>query len=224
MVNRPHVIFVHEAVFLTDEQRAAADAPANPADRIDVDAAFAEDEFDPFEMNSEQFFGAISDDVQVPVNTMLRERRLTYFPYRTNAERAIIASGFLEDNERHLLFRLYVPSGRLYAQEAEALLGLFREWLVEKGHNRVRQEGYSTAAGQVFEFFSAEAQAEGGLRRYFKDFSSFLEVSVSSTEAAIAQLIGDGCRSLRPKSSCRGSRPEHAASASTSCNAGRSGC
>ena len=35
---------------------ATADEPSSPAERIDVDAAFAQDEFDPFEMTSEQFF------------------------------------------------------------------------------------------------------------------------------------------------------------------------
>lgn len=194
LADRPHVILVHEAVFLTDEQRAATDGPPDTASSIDTTPAPEDqDEHDDFfGMTKEEFFGSISDDVRASVNTMLRERQLNVFPYRTNVERSIIASGFLEDNERHLLFRLYVPSGRLYAQEAEALLGLFREWLGQTGRSRVRQEGYSTAAGQVFEFFSAEGQPEGGLSRYFEDFSSFLGDCVATPEAAIAQLSANG--------------------------------
>ena len=150
------------------------------------------DESDSFLFNRNEFFGTTSDDVRKHVNTMLRDRQLNVFPYRTNVERSIILSGFLEDNERNLLFRFYVPSGRLYAQEAEGLLGLFREWLGQTGHSSVRQEGYSTAAGQVFEFFSGEGQPEGGLSRYFQDFSSFLTDCVEMPEAAIAQLLANG--------------------------------
>lgn len=193
LVDRSHVVLVHEAVFLTDDQRAANDVPpVERAMKIDVYHALSDEERAFLESISEDPFKSISDATRERVNTMLRDRQLNVFPYRTNVERSIIASGFLEDNERHLLFRFYVPSGRLYAQEAEALLGLFREWLGQTGHHRVRQEGYSTAAGQVFEFFSGDGQPKGGLSRYFEDFSSFLGDCVAMPAAAIAQLIANG--------------------------------
>lgn len=191
LIGRPHVIFVHEAVFLTDEQRAAAEGEhVDRANFVDVNPRFTDDDY--FGMPKEEFFGTIPDQVRQQVNAMLRERELEVVPYRANVERSIIASGFLEDNERHLLFRLYVPSGRLYAQEAETLLGMFREWLGQTGRSGIRQEGYNTAAGQVFEFFSAEGEPEGGLTRYFEDFSSFLESCLSSPEAAAWQLTVSG--------------------------------
>lgn len=99
---------------------------------------------------------------------------------------------FLEDHERHLLFRSYVPSGRLCAREAEALLGLFRDWLGQTGHSAIRQEGYSTNAGQVFECFSAEGQPVGGMARYFQDSSGFLDTYVSQPDAAISRLTVTG--------------------------------
>lgn len=193
LADRSHVVLIHEAVFLTDEQRAANGVP--PVERvmeIDVTHGLSGEDRAIFESNSDDPFRVISDATRERVNAMLRDRQLNVFPYRTNVERSIIASGFLEDNERHLLFRFYVPSGRLYAQEAEALLGLFREWLGQTGHSRIRQEGYSTAAGQVFEFFSGDGQPGGGLTRYFEDFSSFLGDCVAMPAAAIAQLIANG--------------------------------
>jgi hypothetical protein len=193
LADRSHVVLIHEAVFLTDEQRAANDGP-EVARETDVPPTLIDKGHEFLEFVPEDSFGAISEATRDRVNTMLRDRQLNVFPYRTNVERSIIASGFLEDNERHLLFRFYVPSGRLYAQEAEALLGLFREWLGQTGHNRVRQEGYSTAAGQVFEFFSGEGQPKGGLSRYFEDFSSFLGDCVAMPTAAIAQLIASGVK------------------------------
>lgn len=193
LMERPHIILVHEAVFLTHEQRGATEGP--PADSTQtVDASAVSDDADNgfFGMTTDEFFGSISNDVRSLVNTMLRDRQLNVMPYRTNVERSVIVGGFLEDNERNLLFRLYVPRGRLYAQEAEALLGLFREWLGQTGRSRVRQEGYTTTAGQVFEFFSVEGMPEGGLVRYFDDFSSFLLDCVEAPEGAISQLIRDG--------------------------------
>lgn len=191
LVGRPHVIFVHEAVFLTDEQRATAEsAHVDRAHLVDANPQFTEDDY--FGMTKDELFGSISNEVRQHVNTMLRDRELDVFPYRTNVERSIMASGFLEDHERHLLFRLYVPSGRLYAHEADALLGLFRDWLGQMGRRGVRQEGYSTTAGQVFEFFSADGEPEGGLARDFEDFSSFLDNCMSSPEVAESQLTATG--------------------------------
>ena len=169
LVGCAHVIFVHEAVFLTDEQRDASDSEhVERANLVNVTPRFTDEDF--FGMPKEEFFDALPDSIRQRVNTMLRDRELKVIPYRTNVERSIMASGFLEDHERHLLFRIYVPSGRLYAQEAETLLGLFRDWLGQTGHSAIRQEGYSTNAGQMFEFFSAEGQPVGGMTRYFRLF------------------------------------------------------
>lgn len=164
LASRPHVVFVHEAVFYTEEQRAAAGIPLAEPERASVLSFTVDDEY--FEIPREELFGTTSNEVRAQVSAMLRERQLNVYPYRKNAERSIIASQFLEDNERHLLFRLYVPVGRLYAEEADALLNLFREWLGQTGRGSFRQEGYRTDAGQVFEFFRAEGQPEGGLSRY----------------------------------------------------------
>lgn len=199
LVARPHILLVHEAVFLTDEQRQAADGQrSDGTGRVGVGTIFddvGDDDFGPIDddfFRMDEYFSAIPDDVRVQVNTMMRERELNVAPYRTNVERSILASGFLEDNERHLLFRLYVPSGRLYAQEAEALLGMFREWLGQTGRGGIRQEGYSTLAGQVFEFFSSEAAPPGGLTRSFDDFSSFLTDCVANPESAAENLVASG--------------------------------
>lgn len=201
LADRSHAVLVHEAVFLTDEQRAANDTPADERSREDAMpdwlsdfSDFSDEDRALFKSEREERdpFRPISDATRERVNAMLRDRQLNVSPYRTNAERSIIASGFLEDNERHLLFRFYVPSGRLYAQEAESLLGLFREWLGQTGHSRVRQEGYSTAAGQVFEFFSGDGQPESGLSRSFEDFSSFLADCVAMPAAAVARLVANG--------------------------------
>lgn len=193
LATRSHIILIHEAVFLTDEQRAANDAQLLEYEvEIDMNLRFSDEDRTFLESIGEDPFKTVSEATRTHVNAMLRDRRLNVIPYRTNVERSVIASGFLEDNERDLLFRFYVPSGRLYAQEAEDLLGMFREWLGQTGHSGIRQEGYSTAAGQVFEFFSGDGHSEGGLRRYFEDFSSFLRDCVATPSAAVVRLTANG--------------------------------
>lgn len=192
IANRPHIIFVHEAVFLNEEQRTRLDpSGAEPADS-ETNEPSGNDEDLFYGLSQEEVFGEIPDNIREPVNAMMRERSLNVYSYRTNAERSIIATRFVEDNERHLLFRVYVPSGRLYAQEAEALLGLFRDWLGQTGHRGVRQDGYTTTAGQVFEFFSSEGSPEGGVTRYIEDFTSFLDICVNDPERAAAGLAASG--------------------------------
>ena len=182
----PHVVFVHEAVFFSDEER--------PSDQGDLGD---EPEHDAFSYTymvpeeyvlPEEYFGKVDDETRRQVNEMLTKREINVLPYRANAERSILATAFLDDHERHLLFRIYVPSGRLYANEADTMLGLFRDWLSQTGRNAVRQDGYRTAAGQVYEFFGSQAQEAGDLTRQFQDFSDFLDACVDRPESAALQL------------------------------------
>src|ERR1700722_12327817 len=53
----------------------------------------------------------------------------------------------------NLLCRLYVPSERLYAAEANRLLSLFREWLPAVRGEGIRESGYRTGAGEVSAVF-----------------------------------------------------------------------
>jgi hypothetical protein len=184
----PHVVFVHEAVFFSDEERPSVEGDSEVEGGSDDDPGHDLFRF----MPPEEYFGRVPDDVRRQVNEMLIEREINVVPYRTNAERSILATAFLDDHERHLLFRVYVPSGRLYANEADTLLGLFREWLGQTGRNAIRQDGYRTAAGQVYEFFGKEAQAAGDLTRQFQDFSDFLDACVDRPETAAAQLEAAG--------------------------------
>jgi hypothetical protein len=113
-------------------------------------------------------------------------------PYRTNAELSVLAESFVDDNERNLLFRIYVPTGRLYAAEADKLLNLFRQWLTQVKKQRIRQDGYSTAAGTVYEFFGDHSAADLQLGAEFGHFSNFLDKCVDNPALARQELIGVG--------------------------------
>jgi hypothetical protein len=132
------------------------------------------------------------EDVRATVHRILEENSINVVPYQTNAEMSVLATGFIDDNERNLLFRVYVPSGRLYAAEADKLISLFRDWLSSAGKHSVRQDGYRTGAGQVYEFFGDESLQRQEISREFDVFSRFLTECVEDPAAATVTLSGAG--------------------------------
>ncbi|MEV0299241.1 hypothetical protein [Nocardia sp. NPDC050710] len=194
----PHVIFVHEAVFFFEHERTPS-----PLDEIRREERRQEQQrqeelieelrrsdpsFDLEFPNPHELFGVVPDEVRARVNEALAFRALNVLPYRTNAERSTMAAQFLDDLDRHLVFRVYIPAGRLYADEASTLIGLFRNWLNQTGRDAVRQDGYSTPAGHVYEFFSENSHGGRDLTLQFQDFSDFLEACSVSPEQAARDL------------------------------------
>ena len=88
-----------------------------------------------------------------------------------------------------LLFRLYIPSARLYAGEASRLLSLFREWFSASRGQGVRQEGYRTADGEMVEFFAETTADAPDVRDEFTSFASFLRLCSTNQEAAVDLLV-----------------------------------
>ena len=89
-----------------------------------------------------------------------------------------------DDDQTDLLFRVYIPSERLYAAEADRLLSLFRDWLITTRGRGIRQAGYSTASGKMYEFFADSSVIPSDVQREFDSFSSFLTLCVTDTSAA----------------------------------------
>ena len=184
-----HVVFVHESVLA--DGRQSPDSSVGAADRgQDTDDSDSEDTY--YDYLAEHYFEPPSDEVRETVNESLSASAVNVITYRSNAELSVLAASFIEDNERNLLFRIYVPDGRIYADEAAKLLSLFREWLTGVKRQRVRQDGYRTGSGQVFEFFGEESTTPSELRSEFADFSRFLDACVQHPEDARQQLAAAG--------------------------------
>jgi len=102
------------------------------------------------------------------------------------------------DDQTGLLFRIYIPSERLYAAEAHRLLSLFRDWLITTRGCGVRQAGYRTASGEMYEFF-ADSVIKSDLHDQFDSFSNFLALCSENPSAAVDLLaptrIGRGASS-----------------------------
>jgi transcriptional regulator with XRE-family HTH domain len=100
--------------------------------------------------------------------------------------------GSVQDDEKvNLLLRIYIPSERLYAAEADRLLSLFRDWLMTTRGHGVRQAGYRTPSGQMYEFFADRSINKEDLREEFDNFSNFLTLC-SADPSAAAETIGLG--------------------------------
>lgn len=95
---------------------------------------------------------------------------------------------FQTEDQPNLLFRLYVPRTRLYATEADRLLSMFRDWLTATHGQGIRQSGYSTASGAMYEFFADSPIVQADPREQFETFSDFLNLCTSNPSAAIGLL------------------------------------
>jgi hypothetical protein len=175
----PHAIFVHESVLTGEEYHP----PEVESDE------YPEEDFEEYmDLVRAQYLSPPAEEVRVAVNKLLEEHRVNVVPYKTNAEMSVLTVAFIEDIERNLLFRVYVPSGRLYAAEADKLINLFQDWLSQVGRRNVRQDGYRTSAGQVYEFFGDDSGTSWQLSQDFDDFANFLGLCIDDPEAAAKTL------------------------------------
>jgi len=126
--------------------------------------------------------------VLIEVNNTLRHHNLNLIPYRTNAEVTVIATQFLRDAVEGLLLRIYVPATRLWANEVDRLLELFRDYLLRTGRKGIRLDQIKTDHGISYEFHGDDAPSASSLSEDFQDFSRFLDLCVSNPEEAEAIL------------------------------------
>ncbi|MEU1705047.1 hypothetical protein ABZ478_06525 [Streptomyces sp. NPDC005706] len=179
---KPNLIMVHKQVLEGEEV-----IPEPLVVAIDDDLTFnSSEEF------RRAFLAVPSPEVRTLVLQMISAAGVSLLPYTTNAEMATLSGSFIDDHENNLLFRIYVPTGRLYASEADRLLSLFHDWLTQVGRHSVRQDGYSTASGHVYEFYGDESLLPQEMSRQFSDFSAFLDLCAKDPDTAEDELRAKG--------------------------------
>jgi anti-anti-sigma factor len=175
-----NIVFVHEYLLSDKDPEGQL---------IDTDSSSSHENATDWKPNR---FGIPTRAVRAEVNEIIGEYGLNLVAYKTNAEASVLAARFIDESERNLLFRVYVPSDRLYATEADKLILLFRDWLIGTGKRGIKQDNYRTAAGQVYEFFGTEALRNYELTREFDAFSAFMEQCVNDPGSAAKVLISAG--------------------------------
>jgi hypothetical protein len=122
----------------------------------------------------------------------LRQSRLELSPYRKNAEVTVISESFLDDTERNLIFRLYVPNGKLWSEETDKFLQLFRDYLTKVDQLTVRLDQKRTDHGTIYEYHGQSPPGDRDLSGEFRDFSELMDLCASNVEAASAVLQSKG--------------------------------
>jgi hypothetical protein len=115
-------------------------------------------------------------------------------PYKRSAEITVVAISFLEDMERNLIFRLYVPARKMWSAEADRFLQLFQDYLSRIDRLRVRLDQKRTDHGTIYEFHGETPSGEKTLAREFQDFSKLMDLCASDASAA-ADLLA--CKNLQ---------------------------
>ncbi|WP_328381446.1 hypothetical protein OHQ88_32925 [Micromonospora zamorensis] len=195
-----HAIFVHEGIVAPippKKVRKISDRPShhhhlagwaqNSDEDEDLDR-LTEIGVSNLDWDPDDYFSPPEERSLEFVREVLAENGITVTPYKTNAELSVLAARFLEQAEKHLLFRIYVPSGRLWAEEADKLLSLFRDWLGRVKGRRVRQDGYSTTRGKVYEFYGDDSVGDIDLTGQFDEFSVFLSACLDRPDEAVRIL------------------------------------
>ena len=96
------------------------------------------------------------------------------------------------DEQPDLMLRVYVPAERLYAAEMRKVLGLFGDWLKATHHHGVRQSGYRTSSGEMFEFYADDALPGAPEPPQLDTFSNFLELCADRPAEASGMLDQSG--------------------------------
>ncbi|TFD11309.1 hypothetical protein E3T26_12865 [Cryobacterium sp. TMT1-21] len=181
----PNLVLVHEAVYggeqtldLTEQDEDEWDG----SDWTDVEAA--------------QAFGVIGEEVRLSVNALFASHGISLSIYKRNAEASLLAVAFIDDQLDNLLFRIYIPAGRLFEDEGAQLISMFHDWLTSVKGLTVRKDGYQTANGRVIEFHSNTDVEPSSWSTEVSQFQNFVAL-IDNTEAAEQVLQGMGLESAR---------------------------
>ncbi|CAK2992769.1 conserved hypothetical protein [Vibrio crassostreae] len=180
----PNIFLTHESLISGED---SFDEEQRSEKLSDIDTEI-EEEYDYMYSYYDQFFTPPKKSTREAVINLFKQFDIDLIPYKKNVELGLLATSFLDQNENHLIFRLYVPSERMWAHEAEKLLKLFREYLHKVSSFDVRQEQYSTNQGVVHEFYASHQVDRAEIPREFEEFTQFMNTCVSNPNNAQAIL------------------------------------
>jgi hypothetical protein len=174
--SNPHIVFVHESFFWDAHSGQPEDD--DPPEDPDHDDWFGDDYFKP-----------LSPHVTRLVNELLDRHQIHVVPYERNVEINVLAGEFVDQQQRNVLFRFYVPKGRIFARETETILGLFRDYLTAAVNVEVRQTSHTTATGTIYEFSGGDAVTTEQVSNQIASFSEVMDLCVRDPGLAERRLV-----------------------------------
>lgn len=133
-----------------------------------------------------------SKEVMEAAIVFLRDHGVQILPYTTRAEVTVLAEAFLDDIDKNLIFRMYVPTGRLWAAEADRFLQLFQDYLTRVERLEVRLDQKRTEHGVVYEFHGHPPAGQKNLEADFQEFSRIMALFEADPDAAAKLLAEKG--------------------------------
>lgn len=186
---KPNIFLAHESLITGVRSKYYEEKIKEIDDRTqeDYDPAF-EDDMEHLRHHYSDLFEPPKEWMRRKVIEILESKNIDLIPYEKNVELSLIASSFLDQTENHLIFRIYVPSEKMWANEAEKLLNLFSDYLRKISGLEVKQEQYRASQGIVYEFFGEADFTHPMLAEKFDEFSNFMDVCTTNPEQATALL------------------------------------
>lgn len=170
-----HIIFVHSSFFgLALEQSTGVE----------------EDEDSWFGPNG--YFYPLEEEQRKAVMELFDRYELNVVPYRRNVELSLLAGEFVEGHQNNLIFRFYVPSGKIYAEQTTDLLSLFHDYLTRSLNMQLRQSTHATASGTVYEFFGDGSMSQDDVTSRFSSFTKVMDLCVADPTSAERLLVEQG--------------------------------
>lgn len=172
----PHIGFVHSSFFgLPLDSRPTASG----------------DDEDPW-FGIGTFHAELDNEIKEKVTDLISEHEINIVPYRRNVELSVLASEFIDSHQNNLIFRFYVPTGKIWAGQTEEILGLFRDYLNNALKLNVRQNSHNTAQGTIYEFFGDGELSKEAVAEKFLDFTQIMDLCITDPDGAERILITQG--------------------------------
>jgi len=182
---------IDDVVRLGRMTRPFRDIAAEEVDRM-VAVEIAQSELEAWELGFDAMkFSEVSESERTRANARFNKHGIALTSYKKNVEAAALSVAFIDDIQNHLVFRVYVPAGRLFENESSQLADMFHDWLKSAKGKNVRQSGYKTARGRVIEFFSDGAIADAEWHADVDQFKEFMALVERPVEAeSLLESIG----------------------------------
>lgn len=133
------------------------------------------------------FVGAANDfyDAVTAVWDEIVRGGFNIVPIRNRGDFTSTVQSFLQDSDRGLLLKLYLPNERLWHKELDRVLALFRDYLVKVAAQAVTLDQQRTEHGTIYSFYSKSGDVAGtGFAQHFSAFSQFLEICATDPARA----------------------------------------
>ncbi|KQN33128.1 hypothetical protein [Sphingomonas sp. Leaf38] len=170
----PHTIFIHDSFNETD--------PPPPPAGDDEDQWFG----------SSDYFEPLDPAHSEIIRNMIEQFELNVVFYRRNVELSILAGEFIDQHQKNMLFRFYVPSQKIWATETSAILHLFKDYLNNAAGISVTQTTHSTASGTIYEFYGAHEVVAEQVSEQFGKFTQLMDLCVTDPDGAEKMLVEMG--------------------------------